>query len=172
MLADLKTLFEAPKTFPVRPYWIKRDEERFNLVSPLDIGGVTIEGLQFRAIAMINRTDEMVTFQLEYFPAKKNPKGGPIARIEWKPLAAHSNKNIGPEKYRNLIQKGSHHHEFALNWQHDSDGVRKGNKSNLPISVPIKPEPTFDEMLAFVGKEFNISPIEWVSRPPWEPKFI
>jgi len=81
MLADLKTLFEESKNFPVRPYWIKRDEERFNLVSPLDIGGVTIEGLQFRAIAMINRPDEMVTFQLEYFPAKKNPKGGPIARI-------------------------------------------------------------------------------------------
>lgn len=159
----------AYSTTPKRPFPVSRagnsgDGEWLVLVSPLDIDGVTVEGLQFRATALLVRRDESITFQLEYFPRRRQPKGGPMERIEWRPLRGHNNKLIGPLEHRNKLQRGSHHHEFRLNWEHSKTAVRKGD---LPLSVPIQPEPSYDEILVFVGKAFRISPIDWVPPPPW-----
>lgn len=164
MQADLEFLHKAQKTFPLRPQWKPRGDGWLYLISPLDIDGVTIEGLNFRATAKADRPNESVTFQLEYFPPRKGLKGGPMARIEWLPLRPHNNKFIGPVHLRGVFQKGTHHHEFDLNWEHSKTCVKKGD---LPLAVPIEPEPTFEEALEFVGKAFRISPVEWISRPSW-----
>ena len=88
-----------------------------------------------------------------------------MARIEWKPISSHNNKNVGPVEFRFLNQSGSHHHPFALNWEHSASQVRRGA---LPIAVPIAPEPTFEEVVALVGREFRVSPTEWLIRPLWQ----
>lgn len=164
MQPDLRIYHDADKTFPTKPQWKRRDRERLVLVSPLDIDGVTIEGLLFRATALALRPEESVTFQLEYFPPKRQPRGGPMERIEWRPLRAHNNKMLGPPHLHNVLQRCTHHHDFQLNWTHSQTAVRKGD---LPISIPIEPEPSLNEILEFVGKAFRISPIGWVPPPPW-----
>ena len=169
MFDDLPALFESPKTFPIRPECKPRDQNWLRCVQSLDIDGVTIEGLQFRATALLTRADASVTFQLEYYPPRRQPKGGPLARIEWRPVTAHNNKGKGPRNLQHVIQRGTHHHLFEENWRDDPDGVRKGE---LPISIPIDPEPSWHEVLAIVGKEFRISPIDWVPNPPWKPVLV
>ncbi len=164
MSSHLPSLFEAQKSFPIRPAWKERDRDSLVLVSPLDIDSVTINGLQFRATAVRTRPDESVTFQLEYFPVRRSPKGGPLARVEWRPLRPHNNKMAGPVEYRNVLQKGSHIHGFRLNWDHNNSIIHKGQ---LPLAIPLEPEPSYDEVLAFVGKAFRNSNIEWALPPPW-----
>lgn len=164
MYVDLSILYAANKSFPSALNWQFRDNDWMAFVSPLDVDGVTIEGFRFRATANRMRPDEHVTFQLEYLPPRRHPKGGAIARVDWKPLTAHNNKMVGPDQYKNVIQRCTHHHEFWLNWQHSEKSVWKGN---LEISVPVEPEQSFEEIVAFVGKEFKISNIEWLPTPPW-----
>jgi hypothetical protein len=76
MPANLPSLFEAPKMLTAWFRWVERDEpgpaRRFTLVAPLDIDGVTVEGLRFRAMAPKDQVDECVTFQLEYQPAPRD----------------------------------------------------------------------------------------------------
>ena len=164
MLADLKILFEADKQFSAPVSWKVRDDNWMLLVSPLDINGVTIEGLKFRGTARRDRPDEQVTFQLEYFPTNGKYKGGPFSRIDWNPMRPHTNKMIGPVEHQNILQFGSHNHEFRLNWEHNERHVRGGV---LPISTPISPDFNYNEIVAFVGKEFRISNIHWLPIPEW-----
>ena len=165
MVSDLDYFFRCEKSFPAVPAWAQRDGNNLALVSPLDIDGVTVEGLQFRATVLKHRPDENLTFQLEFFPPGRRPKGGPISRIEWRPLSGHNNKMIGPPDLYNVPQTGSHYHDFTPNWKYNKQLVRKGQ---LKIAVPINPESSLDEILAFVGKEFRISNINWMPVPPWE----
>jgi hypothetical protein len=164
MEVDLGALFDSEKFFPAPPQWRRRDRNAFRLVSPLDVEGVTIEGLTFRATAITIRPDESVTFQLEY-KSPRQSKGGPFARYEWRPLRGHNNKQIGPVELRNKVQRGSRLHDFWLNWKHSPPAVRKGH---LPLSVPCEEPASFEAAVAFVGKAFRISLIEWVQTPPWE----
>lgn len=164
MQPDIRIYHDANKTFPAKPRWKWRDKDWLVLVSPLDIDGVTIEGLLFRATALAYRPQESITFQLEYLPPKRQPKGGPMERVEWRPLKGHMNKAVGPPHLRNVMQRGTHHHDFWLNWNHSQTAVRNGN---LPIAIPIEPEPSLDGILEFVGEKFRISPICWVPPPPW-----
>ncbi len=89
-----------------------------------------------------------------------------MCRIEWRPLSAHNNKGLGPLAYQHLLQSGSHHHSFEINWAHCASQVRRGT---LPLSVPIKDEPEdFGKLLALVGSEFKISNMDLVPVPPWQ----
>lgn len=166
---DLSTYAFSEKRFPARPHWRKRDENNLELVSPLDIDGVTVEGLVFRTTALIKWPDANVMFQLEFFPPRRQPKGGPIARLEWRPFGRHNNKQIGPVELRNVLQEGSHYHDYSTNIEFCREAVYEGK---LPVAVPIWPEPSFNEVLALVGKEFRISPIDWIPEPPWQPELL
>lgn len=164
MQVDLSILYAASKTVSASAKWKFRDSEWMQLIAPLDIDGVTVEGLSFRATAMRKRPDEAVSFQLEYSAQSPNSKSLPFARVEWKPLRPHRNKKIGPVELHNIPQAGSHNHDFWLNWRHSEKAVRKGL---LDISIPILPEMSFEEIVAFVGKEFRILNINLLPKPEW-----
>jgi hypothetical protein len=163
--ADLEQIFRAQKRFPSRPSWKARDSEWFQLTSPLDIAGVTVEGLRFTASAMQRRPEESVSFQLEFTPPRRQARGGPFDRIEWRSIQPHWNKQTGPREHWNRQITGTHRHPFQVNWDANQGGVRRGD---LPIALEIRPEPSFEDILVFVGKEFRISNIDWLSRPDWE----
>lgn len=170
MVLQLPDISAATKLLPQFPEWKQRDKDWLFLVSPLDIDGVTVEGLQMRATALVALPDECVTFQIEYYPRPSNVKGGPLCRIEWRPLKGHNNKNRGPVELRNVPQKCSHDHGFDLNWGEDPKAVRRGE---LPLAVPINQNPQdFEGLLAFVKKEFRISNVELIERPPWREAFL
>jgi hypothetical protein len=163
---ELPEIFNAEKSLPLRPVWLEEANDRLSLVSPLDIDGVTIEGLRFRITAMIPRLEECVTVQVEYIPPMRDLRGGALARIEWKPLKGHNNKNAGPLAHRNKFITASHHHRFDLNWNEQAAALRRGN---LPIAVPVEPDPaTFETLVDLVRQEFRISNLDWLQPPPWQ----
>jgi hypothetical protein len=135
----------------------------------LEIEGVTIAGLRLRATAIKNRPDASVTFQLEY----QRPKfpGSALSRVEWRPAGgAHNNRGLGPPEHRNKFITGTHYHPFDLNWQDAASQVGRGN---LPIAIPLVPEPEdFAVLVAFVAQEFRIPNANIVSEPPWEADFF
>lgn len=171
MVVNLEELFNAEKTFSIRPDWKKSANDGWlRLVVPLDIDGVTVEGLRLGMYCRQSMPDQSVTLQVEYFPPKRSAKGGPLCRIEWRPMRPHNNKGMGPQEFQFLPISGCHHHSFDLNWRHAQRQVQKGG---LPIAVPIGVNlTTFDEVLAFAGNEFRIKDLASVSPPPWEKNLL
>jgi hypothetical protein len=169
MATDLKKLFESQKSLAARPSWVERDSEGLEVVCPLEIEGVVVEGLQFRATAKKRMPDELVTMQVEFHPAGE--PGGPLARIEWRPLSTHNNKGRGPPEWQNKLIRGCHHHPFDLNLAHAEHHLR--NNGKLLIAVPLKDSPAnFSGVVEFVKKEFRIVNVELVVEPPWEPRLV
>jgi hypothetical protein len=166
MFVDLEEIWNSDKALSSEPEWKVQSRKEFaRLVSPLEVNRVTLEGLHFTASAHIPSPERAVAFQIEYFPAKKPPPGGPMARLEWKPRSPHNNKGIGPKELRHIMQRGTHFHSFEMNWLHDPLQVRKGM---LPISVPVEHEmETFQETLAFVEELFRINGVSKLPPPPW-----
>ncbi|SRR5579871_4771919 len=169
MAADLEKLFAAEKMLAVEPAWGDRDGDVLEIVCPLEIDGTVVEGLFFRARARKRMPDEVVTVQLEYHPP--NERGGPLARIEWKPLRGHNNRGRGPKEFQNKLIEGCHRHPFDLNWKHARKELTEAG--NLPIAVPLETSPKdFDSLLQFVKKDFTITNVEWIEVPPWEPTLV
>jgi hypothetical protein len=169
MPLDIETIFGSEKMLATAPTWQERDSEVLEVLCPLEIDGAAIEGLVFRMRTRKRIPDEIVTVQIEYHPA--NEPGGPLSRIEWRPLSSHNNKGLGPKQFRNRIITGCHYHPFQLNLKHAPDQMRRGGR--LPIAIPMVTSPrNFDELLGFVKKEFRIINIEWVEVPPWEPTLV
>lgn len=73
MPPNLPKYARALKAIPVSPDW---DEITHSLswLSPLDIDGVTIAGLQLRMTAQLHLPDEALMAQLEYHPFKGKPQ--------------------------------------------------------------------------------------------------
>lgn len=166
MIIGLEEIWNADKVLSIEPDWKPRPRDSYvRLVSPLDVEGITVEGLRFTASALLRTPQRSVTFQIEYLPPKRQPRGGPLARVEWKPLRPHNNKGIGPTEYRHTAIVGSHIHPFDLNWNHSAAQLRKGS---LPIAVPISESvDTYEEILDFVEKKFKIKGVSELPHPPW-----
>src|SRR5262249_55601498 len=157
----------AEKSLLDVPVWTVRGADALEFSAPLEVDGVTVEALTLRGRARKPLPDREVVFQLEYHHARII--GGPVARIEWRPLNAHSNKGLGPEHLKHVIQSGSHHHCFDLNWGWSREAVLRGE---LPIARPIDEPNNFRALLAVIGKEFRINNIQLVTPPPWEPRML
>jgi hypothetical protein len=164
---DLPALVGAEKVLVITPAWIDREADALDLTAPLEIDGVAVEGLTLRGRARKPLADREVIFQLEYHAPEI--VGGPVCRIEWRPLNKHNNKGLGPKEFQNVIQDGSHHHRFDLNWKRSEAAVLRGE---IPIAIPIEDPGSFRGLLAVVGKEFRIRRIQSVTVPPWEPKML
>jgi len=161
-------LVTVQKALASVPEWIERNADILDFVVPLEAESVVLEGLSLRGRTRKSLADREVVFQLEFH----HPQivGGAICRIEWKPLSSHSNKGNGPKELRHILQSGSHHHRFDLNWEHSPADVQRGS---LPIAVPILPCPkNFRELVALVQKEFNIKGLQSIAIPPWQPTLI
>jgi hypothetical protein len=168
MISSLPSLVCADKVLAATTTWIERGPDTLEFTAPLEANGVAIEGLSFRGRARKSLPDREVIFQLEYHAPQI--VGGPICRIEWRPLNAHNNKGLGPKELRHVIQAGSHHHRFDLNWARSQEAVLRGD---LPIAVSIDTDPaSLRAVLAIVGKEFRIKRIQSVTVPPWEPSML
>lgn len=164
----IQGLVLAEKLLSDVPAWRERGADGLEFSAPLEIDGVTVEALTLRGRARKSLADREVIFQLEYHHARII--GGAVARIEWRPLNPHSNKGHGPKDLQHVIQSGSHHHCFDLNWKESQEACLRGD---LPIALPIADDPkNFRALLAVVGKEFRIKNIQTVTAPPWEPLML
>jgi hypothetical protein len=164
---DLPRLVGVKKALSVIPTWIERGPNGLGFVTSLEAEGVVIEGLTLRGRACKSMADREVIFQLEYHRAQI--AGGPICRIEWRPLNGHNNRGLGPPEFRNIIQTGTHHHRFDLNWARSQTACLRGD---LPIAVPLDDPQNYRALLGVVQKEFTIEGMQQIPFPPWEPSMI
>jgi len=169
MESEFPRLFRATKTLATTPSWEERDSQNLVLLTPLEVDGVVVEGLRLRGAAIRSMQDENVCFQLEYFTTRTKA-GGPLARVEWRPLRGHNNKGNGPKALRHKLITGSHLHCFEENWKQSPAHVMRGE---LRVALEINPDPSnFRELLALIGREFRISNVQQVPLPPWQPQLV
>lgn len=168
-MSNIYSILNANKAIPAPPKWVNGDDQRLWITAPLDIDGVSIQGLNLRARAFKDRPDEDVLFQLEFeHDPKRRDKA--IERIDWLPWHVHDNKGNGPPELRFVTQKCSHYHRFDLNWLALEGRLKL---DNLPIAEPISVEiQNFSALLAFVGKNFRISNIDVIEQPGWQPALL
>jgi hypothetical protein len=134
----------------------------------VDVDYVTLAGVRLRMSTFQTVEDRGVTIQLEYHPP--SGKSQILTRIDWRQNHIHNNKNLGPEEYKFIIIDASHIHPFSLNWR-NGDLIYPGK--NLPIAVPINPDPsTFQELLAFTAETLNMHNMRSIPSPPWAPGLI
>ncbi|MQX37953.1 hypothetical protein [Roseospira navarrensis] len=168
MSASLPDLVRAPKTLPFAPEWTPHEDQLRFTSSLDDADGVTIEGLWLRGQCPTRYPDERVVYQLEYlFPGFRR---GPVSRIEWHPQSPHNNKGLGPPHLRHIEKSGSQVHPFDLNW---TLGVKRMVSENLPIGLPIEPEPRdFRAFTSVMGTAFGVRGVDLIPAPPWQPRIL
>jgi hypothetical protein len=160
----LPEIFAAEKEISNLPAWAEGADGRLDLVALLEIGGVTIEGLQLRGRARKDCPDEELMFQLEC--AQPGRRDRAIDRIDWRPHHVHTNSGKGPPELRYLRFDGSHQHGFNLNWLSTHECMRA---NNLPIADALRPDhANFVQLLDFVLKCYRITNSGLVKAPPWE----
>lgn len=169
---DLPALVASAKriaAFP-RDGWSERDATGVTWSAPLDVNGVTVEGLTLRFRAVKFMPEAAVYIALIHKPIRSSHVGGAIARIDWRPTHSHNNKGVGPSELQYCQQECSHHHRFDLNWDNSPGMVRRGG---LPIAVPLTPDPSdFNSLLETVANEFMIEDARRVPEPNWQTKLL
>lgn len=167
-MKDVGALVKARKGLSGHLRWVNHDDQ-LRLVSTLDIEGITQEGFWLRGQCVRGLPDRQVTFQLE-----AALRGGrthvPVARVDWRPAHAHTNRNIGPEAYRLMTLEGSHHHPFDANWPL---GIERMVSEHLPVAEPLERDPPdFGSLLLRVGQLFKIQGMKEIPAPEWEPELF
>lgn len=165
MPGPLHTCVKEWKSIAGSVEWSRPDNSdgTTDFLVPLDIGGVTIEGLFLRGRANEFSPDRDVMFQLELASTSSRTRI-PLLRIDWFPRAA-GHKN--PDK--NMIY-GSHLHPFVANWQEGSQQMAKGN---LPWAEQVGPSvDSFGKLLDLMARKFRISNKEAIPVPGWSPKLL
>ncbi len=147
------------------------ETQKIGWLSPLEINGVTEQGLFLRGVCYENRPNEAVTFQIEMGQAHLRARL-PLCRIDWRPIAATHRNERPLAKLHDLPRSitGSHVHPFLMNWD-ESLGIMR--PSNLPVAseIPIIIN-TFNNLLAFLGAEFNVVGVEKIPEPNWFRKLL
>lgn len=125
---------------------------------PLDIDGVTVEGLFLRARTYEQSLNRDVMFQMELAPTLGRERV-PLLRIDWLPRA-RSHKN--PDKTQVF---GSHFHTFEGNWLEQEQRMRTGS---LPYAEAVPQEVgTYGKLLDFARERFRIRNMDTIPIPEW-----
>jgi hypothetical protein len=170
MGSSLPDIFAARKSFSVTPSWVLGEQGKLTMAIPLEVRGVTVEGLLLRLRARQDMPDQEVTAQLEcgQLPLRRQTN---IDRIDWRPLHHHSNPAKGPARLRlATFRKQSHRHAFGLNWDSSRACIKPGN---LLWAQPVTPDPQrFSELLELVSDSFRISGLSVIDLPPWQSRLL
>jgi hypothetical protein len=165
----LLELLSANKELPFAPNWAtEAGREYAQLVSAVDIDGITIEGARFGAKAQLYCPDQCVSFRLDMFVLGVTKSYSPLLRFDWLPLSPHNNRGRGPTHLKFVPFDSSHIHPYDWNWV---DG--KPLKGNMPIAIPVDDVlPTYQSALVFVEKLFKIKGVLGLSVPPWTSRLV
>ncbi|MDD2704916.1 MAG: hypothetical protein PHU07_06235 [Acidocella sp.] len=153
--------WSAPESTSLKMHWN----------SPVEIDGVTQEGLFIRGVCYEDRQDEAVTLQIEVGSLGSRTRI-PLCRLDWRPTAeVHRNNKILSSRYGlPRIIKKCHFHPFHMNWD---DETLKMRESNLPLAYEIQEKiNSFSNLLEFFGKKCNIKGVKNIPEPNWSRKLI
>ena len=142
------------------------DGRNLRFAVALEIDGITVAGLLLLGRASLTLRDRHVTLGLSW--DDPTGPGGIFDRLDWRPLAAHTNKGLGPSDHRFSIIDGSHHHSLADNAAL-AMGIRRAIQQNLPVAVPIEPDPAdWSAFLALAAQRWSLHELVHTPVPPWQ----
>ncbi len=165
LFSALGTLLTAPKTPSSPVAWVEDDQGNFRFSRPLEIDGVTEAGFVLFGRAATSLPGEDVTLGLRWLDMRAG--GGHFDRLDWRPKHRHNNKGHGPPEFRHMVIDGTHHHRLADNAALPV-GLAQAMRDNLPIAVPLEPEPDWPIFLAEAARCWNIPTLIHTPEPPWQ----
>jgi hypothetical protein len=159
----LNSLLIADKTVDTPVSWVEDDQGNFRFSRPLDVEGVTEQGFTLfgRAVAIL--PGQNVTLGLRWSDGLG--RDGNFDRLDWKPKDAHNNRGLGPPNLRHVLIEGSHHHSLSEN---AGIGLTRALAENLPVAVPLEPEPAWPDFLSLVALRWKIPTLVHMPEPPWQ----
>lgn len=132
----------------------------------LDIDGVTEEGLLLFGRASAALIDREVTLGLRWTSAPG--RFDHFDRFNWRPMDAHNNKGLGPPELRFRPFEGTHRHPLDLNAALPI-GLTQAMAENLPVGVPILPEPvSWEAFLGVAAEQWSIRDLVTIPIPSWQ----
>jgi hypothetical protein len=164
-VARLRDLLAAPKSLGSEPEW-RTDGDKLTLAAPIEIDGVTEEGLQLRGSALLRHEMREVTLGLVYLPGGET--GGMFERIDAWPLHEHANKGHGPSalRFRTFLVGETHHHGLENNRHLPIEQLL----NDLPVAERIDPQPnSWRALMRHASKAWNFEPDLMLTSPPWQP---
>lgn len=165
LLARLTGFLAADKVLSAPIRWTDNDGD-LRFTATLDIDGVTEEGLLLFGRASSALPDCAVTLGLRW--TKAPGRSDHFDRFNWRPIDAHNNKGLGPTELRFRPFEGTHRHKLALNAALDM-GLSQAMADNLPVAVPILPEPAgWEAFLAIAAAQWRIHDFMTTPYPPWQ----
>ena len=171
MVQPFPIIMAEAKTIPLFPGWALEAETGYWWFdTPLEIGGVTEEGLVLHGGCYRDYPDCNVTFELR---AMKRParRRIPLARLDWRSLSGgHTNRRRGESEWSGVRVGDTHLHDFDLNWLDVEKRMRAGN---LPLARDIKETlTTFEDVRKYAGQVFRIDNMDIIDKPAWEHKLL
>jgi hypothetical protein len=144
----------------------KPDGRNLRFAVALEIDGITEAGLLLFGRASLTLRDRNVTLGLSW--DDPTGQGGNFDRLDWLPLAAHSNKGLGPLDHRFSLIEGTHHHSLRDN-SALTMGIRRAIQENLPVATPIEPDPADGSaFLALAAQRWSLHELVHTPLPPWQ----
>jgi hypothetical protein len=165
LLARLTAFLAAEKVLTAPIAWTDTNGD-LRFTASLDIDGVTEEGLLLfgRAIAALPDREVILGLRWTRGPARFDH----FDRFNWRPMDAHNNKGLGPADLRFRLFDGTHRHPLALNAALDM-GLSQAMADNLPVAVPVLPEPAgWEAFLAIAAEQWRIHDLVHTPHPPWQ----
>ncbi|MGH7073515.1 MAG: hypothetical protein ACREFD_04855 [Stellaceae bacterium] len=170
LIDNLSRYYSRPKTFAGVPQWLYGGDDygRYVLSVPLCIDYVIQEGLYLEANCIKSRPEKDVTLVMAYKPAAG--LSGPMARLDWEPLHHHENRGGISGEWAWKRIEGTHLHSFELN---QPLGWERMAKNNLPLALPVLDALNgLRDMLGYLGNLWNITDIQRIPEPEWEPRLV
>jgi len=165
LLNAFVAFLHSTKTLTAPIGWRPDNNGNFSFRRTLDIDGLTEQGFVLFGRASPKLPDRNVTLGLRW--DDPGSRSWHFDRLDWRPMDAHNNKDLGPEDFRFVLIEGTHHHRLADNAVHPS-GLGFAMQENLPIAIPIEPEPSWQDFLAFAAQRWRINELVRTPLPPWE----
>ena len=161
----LNSLLIADKTLDTPVSWVEDDQGNFRFNRTLDVDGVTEQGFTLfgRAVAIL--PGQNVTLGLRW--SEGLGRGGNFERLDWKPKDAHNNRGLGPLNLRHVLIEGTHHHRLTDNAEL-AIGLTRAMAENLPVAVPLEPEPAWPDFLLAAALRWKIRTLVHMPEPPWQ----
>lgn len=165
LLVALVGLLAVVKTVSVPIEWVDDEAGDLRFTRALDIDGVTETGCFLFGRAVASLPDRHVTLGLRWSDA--TGRGVHFDRLDWKPMDAHNNKGMGPRGWRHVLIDGTHHHRLADNAAL-SIGLTEALRQNLPVAVPVEPDPGWQDFLAEAARRWCMPALVNMPEPPWQ----
>lgn len=167
ILERLRAILNTPKAAIGELGWTA-DKQHANVIRcPIvcQCADPQLTGVELRGTSFIDRPNEHVGFQLL---ADIRGETYRITRVDWRPRAPHTNKKGTSDIKGTTVWTSIHHFE-----RNAALGLSVMQNNNLPIALPIEPEPDdFEALLRYIGDTLSLTNAHEIPVPRWSKSLL